>query len=444
MSTEQTSQEAPEIDPVDEVTYWSIVWEQFQKNRLAYWGMWALLGMLLLAIYAPLLCLEQPFVFTAVDPATGEAVTEYPWFRSLLFDRNLFENAVDIFFNLVMVLSPLMIAAGVGLWRWSAGRPRKARVRLWQRLIVGWTAVTAALLAVLLLDPASQPFQDYVKRYDTASAQAEGEIAAAKIRCDLGPGQEEALRAKIPSAIFPPIPQSVRKSDLGEVLEPSNGAHWLGTDDRGRDVVARMLYGTRISITIGIVAVALYMLIGITLGSLAGYFGGRVDAVVLRMIEVMLCFPSLILIMTLVAFVEKPSIFHVMVIIGVTSWTGPARLVRAEFLKLTSLDFVSAAIAAGLPQTRVIFRHILPNALSPVLVSATFGVASAILVESTLAFLGLGDASAPSWGEMLNLGRVNNEIRMILAPGFAIFVTVSLFNLVGEGVRDALDPKLRR
>jgi peptide/nickel transport system permease protein len=444
MSTEQTSPEAPEIDPVDEVTYWSIVWEQFQKNRLAYWGMWALLGMLLLAIYAPLLCLEQPFVFTAVDPATGASVTEYPWFRSLLFDRNLFENAVDIFFNLVMVLSPLMIAAGVGLWRWSAGRPRKVRVRLWQRLVVGWTAVTAALLAVLLLDPASQPFKDYVKLYDTASAQAEGEIAAAKIRCDLGPGQEEALRAKIPSAIFPPIPQSVRKSDLGEVLEPSNGSHWLGTDDRGRDVVARMLYGTRISITIGIVAVALYMLIGITLGSLAGYFGGRVDAVVLRMIEVMLCFPSLILIMTLVAFVEKPSIFHVMVIIGVTSWTGPARLVRAEFLKLTNLDFVSAAIAAGLPQTRVIFRHILPNALSPVLVSATFGVASAILVESTLAFLGLGDASAPSWGEMLNLGRVNNEIRMILAPGFAIFVTVSLFNLVGEGVRDALDPKLRR
>jgi ABC-type dipeptide/oligopeptide/nickel transport system permease subunit len=432
------------VDPVDEVTYWSIVWEQFKKNRLAYWGMWAVVGMLLTAVFAPVLCLEQPFMITYADPQSGEAITAYPWFESLLFDRNLFENAVDVFFNLLLVLSPLIVATGVGLRAFLKTKPRKERMQHVQRFALGWVAVSFLALAVLLINPSSKPFQDYVKIYNTASADAEAQIAVLKLKGEGSPARFAELRDQIPSAVFPPIPQSVRKSDLGEVLEPINSAHLLGTDDRGRDVFARMLYGTRISVTIGVVAVSIYMLIGIVLGALAGFFGGKVDALVLRLIEVMLCFPSLILIMTLVAFVEKPSIFHVMLIIGVTRWTGPARLIRGEFLKLKGQDFVSAATAAGLTRSRVIFRHVLPNALSPVLVAATFGVASAILIESTLAFLGLGDASAPSWGETLNLGRLNNEMRMILAPGFAIFVTVSLFNLVGEGVRDALDPKLRR
>ncbi len=430
-------------DPIDEVTYWSIVWEQFCKNRMAYWGMWAVVGMVLLAIFAPVLCMEQPFVITYVNE-TGATVTDYPWFASLLFDRNLFENAVDIFFNLVLVLSPLIFGSGFVVNAMAKKKPRKQRGPMWNKLIIAWMVVAFSALTFLLVSPSSKPFVNYVKIYNTASADAEAEIGALKLTGKADAAAIAKIREKVPSAVFPPIPQSVRKADLGEVLEPINKAHWLGTDDRGRDVFARMLYGTRISITIGVVAVSIYMIIGIILGALAGFFGGKVDSIILRLVEVMLCFPSLILIMTLVACVENPPIFHVMLIIGVTRWTGPARLIRGEFLKLKNQDFVSAAIAAGLPQSRVIFRHVLPNALSPVLVAATFGIASAILIESTLAFLGLGDASAPSWGETLNLGRLNNEMRMILAPGFAIFLTVSLFNLVGEGIRDALDPKLRR
>jgi peptide/nickel transport system permease protein len=204
-----------------------------------------------------------------------------------------------------------------------------------------------------------------------------------------------------------------------------------------------MLYGTRISLTIGVVAVAIYVTIGVVLGALAGYFGGWVDIVVSRFIEVMICFPSFFLILTLAALIQERSIFHVMVIIGITSWTGVARLIRAEFLKHKNLDYAQAALALGIPKGSIIFQHILPNAIAPVLVSATFGVASAILIESSLSFLGLGDIAVASWGETLNTGRLENKLWLILAPGFAIFAVVTLFNVVGEGLRDALDPKLK-
>jgi len=205
-----------------------------------------------------------------------------------------------------------------------------------------------------------------------------------------------------------------------------------------------MLYGARISLSIGVVAVGLYVLIGIVIGALAGYFGGRVDMVLSRLIEIMLCFPTFFLILTLAALIKERSIFHVMLIIGVTSWTNVARLVRAEFLKHKGLEYAQAARALGIPVHRIIFGHILPNASAPVLVAATFGVASAILIESSLSFLGVGDPNVPSWGETLNAGRVDQRLWLILAPGLAIFFVVTVFNLIGEGLRDALDPKLRR
>jgi peptide/nickel transport system permease protein len=243
--------------------------------------------------------------------------------------------------------------------------------------------------------------------------------------------------------VFPLRPFSYRATDPARSVRPPDRTHWLGTDKEGRDVFARMVYGTRISLAVGVVAVSLYVAIGVVLGALAGWFGGRVDLVISRAIEVMICLPTFFLILALVALVQERSIFHVMAIIGVTSWTGVARLVRAEFLRQRDLDYVQAAVALGVSTRRILFVHMLPNALGPVLVSATFGVASAILVESSLAFLGLGDVSVASWGETLNAGRLEGKAWLVLVPGFAIFFVVSAFNLVGEGLRDALDPKLR-
>ena len=247
-----------------------------------------------------------------------------------------------------------------------------------------------------------------------------------------------------PSYAFPLLNYSFREIDVEEEHPvPPSMKHPCGTDREGRDVFVRMVYGTRISLTIGVVAVTIYVTIGIILGSMAGYFGGWVDIIISRFVEIMLCFPAFFLILTLAAFIEKRSIFHVMAIIGFTRWTGVARLVRGEFLKQRNLDYVQAAVALGLSKARIIFGHILPNAIAPVLVSATFGVASAILTESSLSFLGLGDLTAPSWGGILSAGRAESKLWLILVPGFAIFFVVSVFNLVGEGLRDALDPKLR-
>ena len=245
------------------------------------------------------------------------------------------------------------------------------------------------------------------------------------------------------SATFPMIPFGYRKTGF-KALEKPSGKHWLGVDQSTRDVAVRMLYGTRIALSIGVIAVSIYVTIGVIIGSMAGFFGGIIDLMVVRFIEIFMSIPGLFVILTILAFVDKPSIFHIMGVIGLLSWTGVARLVRGEFLRLRNLDFVNAAIALGFPTRRIIFQHVLPNALGPVLVNATFGVASAILTESTLSFLGLGDASVPSWGQTLSEGYATSAWHLILTPGIAIFITVSLLNQLGDGVRSALDPKARK
>lgn len=425
----------------DEVLYAWIVWRQFRGNRLAVAGLVTSVLLVVLAIGAPLLCLDLPFWIVYTD-AKGASVTAFPWFTSLLFDRNVFESTVDVFFNLLLLASPFAFATA--LWVRAAARHKRAaeRRRMWGRLIGGWAAAVVLALGALSVAQVSQPYTNYAKIYADGTASVEGELAG--LRATTQTFSEREVRARAPSAVFPPVPRSFRRAALDRVSAPPSAQHLFGTDSRGRDVFARMVYGTRVSLTIGIVAVSIYITLGVVLGALAGYFRGWVDNVILRLIEVMLCFPSFVLILTLAAFVQKPSIFYVMLIIGLTRWTGPARLTRGEFLRLSNQDFVAAAKATGISQARVIFRHILPNALGPVLVNATFGIAGAILTESALAFLGLGDPSAPSWGELLNLGREAGSMRLILIPGGAIFVTISVFNLVGEGLRDALDPKLRR
>ncbi|MCD6187653.1 MAG: ABC transporter permease [Desulfuromusa sp.] len=233
--------------------------------------------------------------------------------------------------------------------------------------------------------------------------------------------------------------------DIGQSLLPPSMAHPFGTDDLGREVFVRMLYGARISLLVGFVAVGISTIIGIILGSLAGYYGSWVDALVMRFVDIMLCFPTFFLILAVIAFLD-PSIWNIMIVIGLTSWMGVARLIRAEFLSLRQRDFVLAAQALGASDLRLIFRHILPNAMSPVLVSATLGVAGAILTESALSFLGIGvQPPTPSWGNMLIVGKqtLGSAWWLSVFPGLAILITVLGYNLLGEGVRDAFDPRLK-
>ncbi len=233
--------------------------------------------------------------------------------------------------------------------------------------------------------------------------------------------------------------------DIKNILIGPSLSHPLGTDDLGRDVLSRMIWGSRVSLKVGFSAVGIATLIGILLGSLAGYYGGMLDSLIMRAVDIMLTLPTIFLILAVIAILE-PSIWNIMVVIGLTSWMEPARLIRAEFLSLKEREFVVAARAIGASDVRIIFMHVLPNGLSPILVSATMGVGGAILIESALSFLGLGvQPPTPSWGSLLASGKDNIEIAWWLSafPGLAILLTVLGYNLLGEGIRDALDPRHR-
>jgi peptide/nickel transport system permease protein len=250
------------------------------------------------------------------------------------------------------------------------------------------------------------------------------------------------------AAVFAPLiaPFDPNFINVNALLEPPSAAHLLGTDALGRDVFSRILFGGRVSLWVGFVAVGIATGIGLVLGLVAGYFGRIVDEIIMRGVDVMLCFPSFFLILAVIAFLE-PSLTNIMVVIGLTGWMGVARLVRAETLTIRERDYVMAARAAGAGSGRIIFRHILPNAVTPVLVSATLGVAGAILTESSLSFLGLGvQPPDASWGNMLMEGKDVLGIAWWLSvfPGLAILVTVLGYNLLGESLRDLLDPRLKQ
>lgn len=261
------------------------------------------------------------------------------------------------------------------------------------------------------------------------------------VPASLPAGEAEASGGTVPEA------RAARLAAIDGQNKLWTEVHVLGCDQSGFDVLARIIHGARISLAVGFLAIGLAVGIGIFVGSLAGYFVGWTDLLLSRVIEVFICFPSFFLILTIIAVAPKRSIFWVMFAIGITGWMGVARLIRGEVLKIRVLDYVQAARAVGMSDGRIVFRHILPNALAPVLVAATFGVAGAILAETGLGFLGLGvEPPTPSWGELLNQAS-SDPVRLwwlTMFPGFMIFMSVTLMNLVGEGLRDAMDPKMRR
>jgi peptide/nickel transport system permease protein len=354
-----------------------------------------------------------------LHPSEGDLVprTRWPAFRAL--------DALDVLFLAASILFP------VGCLWLRGGKGRRRRPGM-AAAVVLWPSLAAALLA-LLLAPAREDLTDFKRGLEERTIVAE-------------------------SVTFAPVPFGINENAVERKFEKpflAGSGHALGTDENGRDMLCRLLWGARVSLSVGFVAVGIYVFIGVVVGAVAGVFGGWTDIVISRVIEWVICFPVFILVLVIAAFLQgrtfwgfdPPQLVVIMVILGVTGWPGVARLVRAEFLRMVGQDFVQAARALGAGRRRLMFGHLLPNAMAPVLVAATFGVAGAILTESALSFLGLGiSVPRPSWGGMLNAahGYEQTSVWIFLWPGLAIFMVITCYNLVGEALRDALDPRLRQ
>jgi peptide/nickel transport system permease protein len=249
-------------------------------------------------------------------------------------------------------------------------------------------------------------------------------------------------------AVFPPVPWGYNTHDLDAVLAAPSSTHWLGTDSGGRDVLSRVVHGSRVSLSVGVLSVCVLSFIGVLLGSLSAYYGGLADLLLMRVLEIVHSIPTILLLVTILAIIMPSgwsSVIAMMVVIGLVRWTDVARLVRGEILRVRTMPYIEAARALGFGSPRIIVRHVLPNALTPVLVTATFSMASAILIEGALSFLGFGiPQDMASWGGMLNDVRGHTEAWWLAVfPGAAIFITVTVYNLAGEGLRDAIDPRLK-
>lgn len=386
------------------VSYGEMVRREFVKNKLNVVNLVLIVILFALAVLAPFLANDKPFMIRL------DGKLMFPLFASL--------TASDY---------SILLAAAIGIWQLILIRRNRRNIEpsvrgqvLTRQLLINASILLVGSILFFVFMPRRLDATDY-----------KGLISSGRAS----------------DAIFAPIPYGYARTDLKVREQPPSKEHWLGTDDVGSDVLCRLIYGSRISLSVGFVAVGISSLIGVFIGSILGYFGGKVDFIGMRLVEIMMAIPVFFLIITIVAYWQR-SLFNIMVIIGLTTWTANARFVRAEFFKLRNQDFVQAAVSLGLPLRSVLFRHMLPNGIAPVLVEATFGIAGAIFIEAALSFLGFGVAPpTPSWGQMLSLG-VSTTGRFLwwltLFPGLAIFLTVLAYNLVGEGLRDAIDPRLRK
>lgn len=375
---------------------------QVMREVLASWGArvglaWIAL-LVLVAVFAPVLANSHPLLLSQEGRIDSPAL------------RHLTPGDVTLLAGLAASLAVFALHL-------------RARVRL---LVVAAVLGTSSAAAALWVQP---PQLTVYEQYRLAAAQGR---------------YDWVIHAPVP---YSPKDYQRDRGDTG--LEPPLGhpqrVHWLGTEENGADVLSRMIHASRIALGIGFVATGIAMAIGIVIGGLMGYFSGVVDIIGMRLVEIFEAVPTLFLLLTFVAFFGR-SLYIMMVIIGITSWPGYARYVRAEFLRLRHQEFIQAAVACGLPLPSILFRHMLPNGVAPILVAASFGVASAILAETTLSFLGLGLVDDPSWGQMLNQAVRSSTFNwwMAVFPGGAIFLTVFAYNLIGESLRDALDPFLKK
>ncbi len=418
---ESASSETPERGR----SYGELVWRQFRREHLAIVGLALIILLFLVAMGAPLLASNKP-VLARVDgqwqaPLLRELFAPSPETPELFLERLFNFGLVTLLASLLLVLPVWGIVCIVRRrWRAVVG----ARHALPLRMGAAWIALGIVAAACMV------PFFTVQSRLDNTDYRAALADAAKR------PGN---------FALWPVVRYGPFESS-GTPFQPPGREHTLGTDRSGRDVLARLIHGSRVSLSVGFLSVAVAVALGLFVGSLSAYHGGRVDLVLQRVVEVVICFPTFLLILTIMAFVDKRSIFNVMLVIGLTGWTGIARLVRGQMLGEKAKDYITAARALGAGSWRIIFRHLLPNSIAPVLVSATFGVAGAILTESGLSFLGFGvRPPTASWGELLNQAQTwpTGYWWLTIWPGVMIFLTVTVYNLVGEGLRDALDPRMK-
>jgi peptide/nickel transport system permease protein len=391
----------------------------FMRGGGARFGVAVLAVLVLIAIYAPFIAGEVALVWVDKGRISFPVITD-------LFNANSFRKPHELLFNTAALFAPFMYIG------WRILRRRCPRFPLYAILamLVAWIALMIPVIP-----------------------QKDGSFTA--VWKGRGITNETFERfhqiGETSLALFPSIPLRYDRPYVGQVLKrplsvnPDTGTRfWLGTDASGKDVLSYLIFGARISLTIGLFATAISMAIGILIGGISGYFGGKVDMILQRIVEIMMCFPTFILVLVVVAMTRR-DIFIIMLVLGLTGWAGIARLVRGEFLAQSVRDYVVAGEALGLPRWRIMFRHILPNVMTPLLITATFSVAGSILAESGLAFIGLGDPTAPSWGMLLDQGR--SFIRyawIIYAPGVAVFLLVTALNLIGNGLSEALDPRRQR
>lgn len=364
--------------------------------------------LVLIALLVPLIANGQPY--TCIVPATAghAAMREYPLFRDL--------SSVDW---ILLVVAAALGAQGViiSLSHRLPKMQRMMRRRVGAVVITGITIIAGSLIAAL-----------HHNRLDAVNYRS------------------LARHGLITHAVFPPVPWGYAEMEplsKGLINQYPSRRHWLGTDGDGRDELSRLLWGARIAMGVGFVSQIIALAVGIVVGALTGYFGGIFDIILMRLVEMVESIPTFFLILTFVAVYGR-HILDIMVIIGVTGWTGYARLLRAEFFRIRNLDYVLAAQGAGMPLWRVLFKHMLPNGVTPVLVSAGFGLAGAVTIEASLSYLGVGvQPPTASWGSMLNsAGNPATVFRwwQALGPGMLIFITVLAFNLFAESLRDAIDP----